>query len=148
MTASEAQPIEFRQSDPFVNGNVDKRFRMSTAIRDYVAGKENVVVLGDFNEFEFNLPLVNLQDTPLVNLAFTVPANERYSYIFNGNSQALDHILVSPSLGNAARLEYIHVNSEFAATSERASDHDPLVASIRMLSGRNGPEERRLRKRA
>jgi predicted extracellular nuclease len=68
----------------------------------------------------------------LTNLAFTVPAGERYSYIFNGNSQALDHIFVSPAFDNFAKLEYIHVNAEFADTSERASDHDPLVASIRI----------------
>jgi hypothetical protein len=59
-----------------------------------------------------------------------VPAEERYSYIFNGNSQALDHIFVSPALSRLAELEYIHVNAEFADKSERASDHDPLVASI------------------
>lgn len=42
----------------------------------------HVVVLGDFNEFEFNLPIVNLQQqASLTNLAITVPANERYSYI-------------------------------------------------------------------
>jgi hypothetical protein len=36
-----------------LNGSVDQRFVMSQAIRDYVLGKDNVVVLGDFNEFEF-----------------------------------------------------------------------------------------------
>jgi predicted extracellular nuclease len=133
LTGSDAQPFEFRQSDADVNGSVDQRFLMSQAIREYVSGKENVVVLGDFNEFEFNLPLVNLLDTPLTNLAFTVPAEERYSFIFNGNSQALDHIFVSPALDGDAELEYIHVNSEFADTPERASDHEPLVASIRIL---------------
>jgi predicted extracellular nuclease len=132
LTGSDAQPVEFRQSDADVNGSVDQRFVMSQAIREYVSGTENVVVLGDFNEFEFNLPLVNLLDTPLTNLAFTVPAGERYTYIFNGNSQALDHIFVSPALSGFAELEYIHVNAEFADTPERASDHDPLVASIRM----------------
>jgi predicted extracellular nuclease len=130
LTSSDAQPIEFRQSDDDVNGGVVKRFSMSQIIREYVTGKDNVVVLGDFNEFEFNLPLVNLQDTPLTNLAFTVPAGERYSYIFSGNSQALDHILVSPVFGCSSELEYIHVNAEFAETDERASDHDPLVALI------------------
>jgi predicted extracellular nuclease len=128
-TGSDAQPFEFRQSDADVNGSVDQRFVMSQAIRKYVSGKDNVVVLGDFNEFEFNLPLVNLLDTPLTNLAFTVPAGERYSYIFNGNSQALDHIFVSPAF-EGSKLEFVHVNCEFADTPERASDHDPVVASI------------------
>jgi predicted extracellular nuclease len=132
LTSSDAQPVEFRQSDADVNGSVDQRFAMSQVIREYVSGKDNVVVLGDFNEFEFNLPMVNLLDTPLTNLAFTVPADERYSFIFNGNSQALDHIFVSPALDDFAQLEYIHVNVEFADTPQRASDHDPLVASIRI----------------
>jgi predicted extracellular nuclease len=105
--------------------------------------------LGDFNEFEFNLPLVNLLDIPLTNLAFTVPAGERYSYIFNGNSQALDHIFVSPAF-EGSKLEFVHVNCEFADTSERASDHDPLVASIPMVRAgnykrTNGEHDRRLR---
>jgi endonuclease/exonuclease/phosphatase family metal-dependent hydrolase len=130
LTSSDAQPVEFRQSEADVNGSVDQRIVMSQAIREYASGKDNVVVLGDFNEFEFNLPLINLLDTPLTNLAFTVPAEERYSYIFNGNSQALDHIFVSPALSRLAQLEYIHVNAEFAEKTERASDHDPLVASI------------------
>jgi predicted extracellular nuclease len=129
LTGPSSQPFEFRQADANVNGGVDDRFTMSQAIKEYVSGKDNVVVLGDFNEFEFNLPMVNLQDTPLTNLAFTIPAEERYSYIFNGNSQALDHILVSPAF-RVAKLEYIHVNAEFAETGERASDHDPLVAMI------------------
>jgi predicted extracellular nuclease len=69
----------------------------------------------------------------LNNLAFTVSAGERYSYILNGNSQALDHIFVSPPLDDFANFEYIHVNAEFANTTERASDHEPLVASIRIV---------------
>jgi predicted extracellular nuclease len=144
LTGSDAQPFEFRQSDADVNGGVKQRFAMSHAIREYVSGKDNVVVLGDFNEFEFNLPLVNLLDF-LTNLAFTVPAGERYSYIFNGNSQALDHVFVSPALGGFAELEYIHVNAEFTETAERASDHDPLVASIRIVGGGIDEDDRRLR---
>jgi predicted extracellular nuclease len=46
-TSSDAQPFEFRQSDADVNGSVDQRFVMSQAIREYVSGKDNVVVLGD-----------------------------------------------------------------------------------------------------
>ena len=34
----------------------------------------------------------------------TLPPNERYSYVFDGNSQALDHILVSANLLNDAAL--------------------------------------------
>ena len=58
----------------------------------------------------------------------TLPPNEHYSYVFDGNSQALDQILVSPALLHA-KPEYdsVHVNAEFA---DQASDHDPQVARL------------------
>jgi hypothetical protein len=87
-----------------------------------------VIVLGDLNDFDFSPPLAELQGSPnvLSNLYSTLAPAERYSYVFEGNSQALDHILASSHI--AAELEVfdpVHVNAEFA---EQASDHDPLVA--------------------
>ena len=52
-------------------------------------------------------------------------------YVFEGNSQVLDQILVSPKL--LQRLEgydSVHVNSEF---HDQDSDHDPQVARFRAL---------------
>jgi predicted extracellular nuclease len=48
---------------------------------------------------------------------------ERYSYVYEGNSQVLDHILVSPAL-RRADYDVVHVNAEFA---QQASDHDPQI---------------------
>jgi predicted extracellular nuclease len=57
-----------------------------------------------------------------------LPQAERYTYDFEGNSQALDHILLSDSLfGRPFADDAVHVNSEFAV---QASDHDPQVARI------------------
>ena len=55
---------------------------------------------------------------------------ERYSYVFDGNSQTLDQILVSDNLLRP-RPEYdsVHVNAEF---HDQASDHDPQVARLRV----------------
>ena len=131
------QPFAERQEDVTVNGSLDERQAQSQAVQDYVNGvfasdpDANVAVLGDLNEFEFVSPVQQLEDnTPLTNLTNTLPEDERYSFIFQGNSQSLDHILVSESLGDSAEFDIVHVNSEFAATSQRASDHDPLVASL------------------
>jgi predicted extracellular nuclease len=88
------------------------------------------VVLGDLNDFEFSETLQILQGRQLLDLYSLLPRNERYSYVFEGNSQALDHILVSPSL--LARLpEYdsVHVNAEFA---DQQSDHDPQVVRLKV----------------
>jgi predicted extracellular nuclease len=59
----------------------------------------------------------------------TLPANERYTYVFDGNSQALDHILVASNLYQQAfdSADIIHLNAEFAA-AYRSSDHDPVLA--------------------
>jgi predicted extracellular nuclease len=63
---------------------------------------------------------------------------ERYSYVFEGNSQVLDQILVSNNLLGRFGIEYdpVHVNSEFA---NQASDHDPQVARLD-LRGRPSPK--------
>jgi predicted extracellular nuclease len=123
------------QEDPDINGGVDVRREQAQAVLDFVNRiltanrRANVVVLGDFNEFEFISP-VNTLEASLLNLTETLPVNERYSFIFDGNSQSLDHILVSSSLTFLPFFDIVHVNSEFTETDARAADHDPLLASL------------------
>ena len=58
-------------------------------------GDANIVVLGDINDFEFSPTVDKLTEGgALVALMKTLPVNERYSYVFQGNSQTLDQILV------------------------------------------------------
>ncbi|MCA1992012.1 MAG: endonuclease/exonuclease/phosphatase family protein, partial [Coleofasciculus sp. S288] len=122
------------QEDPDINGGVDQRRAQAETVKDYVDDilaadpNANVVVLGDFNEFEFISPL-NILEQSLNNLTETLPENERYSYIFEGNSQSLDHILVSDSLFGDAEYDAVHVNAEF---NEQASDHDPVLARLEL----------------
>jgi hypothetical protein len=94
----------------------------------------NVVVLGDINDFEFSETVDILEGGVLSTLMTTLPAEERYSYVFEGNSQTLDQILVSNYVLGRFPLVYdvVHVNSEF---SDQASDHDPSVTRID-LTGR------------
>jgi hypothetical protein len=70
-----------------------------------------------------------LEGGVLTTLMDTLPKSERYSYVFEGNSQVLDQILVSDNLLGNFGVEYdpVHVNSEFA---DQASDHDPQVARL------------------
>ncbi|MEL7313517.1 MAG: 5'-nucleotidase C-terminal domain-containing protein [Cyanobacteria bacterium J06559_3] len=131
------QPFEARQEDVTVNGSLDERQAQSNAVQDFVSGilandsGANVVVLGDLNEFEFVSPVTELEtDAGLNNLTNTLPEDERYTFIFQGNSQSLDHILVSDSLQAGAEVDVVHVNAEFTETPQRASDHDPIVASL------------------
>ena len=123
----------FGAVQPAVNGGEDRRIEQAQVVNNYVGDiltakpNVNVVVLGDLNEFEFQAPLAALTGDTLNNLTETLPENERYSYIFQGNSQSLDHILASDSLFASAQFDAVHVNAEFAV---QASDHDPLLAAF------------------
>jgi predicted extracellular nuclease len=128
----------FGTTQPPVNGGVNQREAQAQIVNDYVDSllvtdaAANVVVLGDLNEFEFLSPLNILKggtSPVLTNLTETLPDNERYSYIFEGNSQALDHILVSNNLAERAEFDAVHVNSEFF---DQASDHDPLITRLNL----------------
>jgi uncharacterized protein len=98
----------------------------------------NAIVLGDINDFEFSETVEILEgDGELFSAIKTLPANERYSYVFEGNSQVLDQILLSPNIYTHFPYVYdvVHVNSEFAT---QASDHEPSVVRIR-VTGRPTP---------
>jgi Ca2+-binding RTX toxin-like protein len=86
-----------------------------------------MIVLGDLNEFEFISPVLSLAES-LTNLTMQLPPEERYTFIFDGNSQSLDHILVSDALNSVAEFDAVHMNAEYAALRTRASDHDALVS--------------------
>ena len=92
-----------------------------------------VVVLGDLNDFEFSPPLGVLKAAGLHDLVELLPEGERYTYVFEGNSQVLDHILVSDSLLHKAEYDVVHINSEFAA---QTSDHEPEVVRLHLPRGR------------
>lgn len=90
----------------------------------------NIVSVGDYNDFQWSKPLKTFESFNMSNMIYDLPESERYSYNYQGNSQALDHIFVSNNLKNHTELDPIHVNSDFTDMSGRASDHDPLLAQI------------------
>ncbi|KAL7567265.1 hypothetical protein ACA910_016731 [Epithemia clementina (nom. ined.)] len=132
--AGRAQPFEKLQENFDVNGSLDERIRQSKATRFYIesilADQPNVILLGDMNEFEFVSSVKNFEGIPMKNLIDDIEEKERYSFVFQGNSQALDHIFVSQSLCPDSEVDYVHVNSEFAVSDASASDHDPVLAKI------------------
>ena len=56
-----------------------------------------MVLAGDFNDYQFSRPMQTLTDNgaTLTDLITTLPADQQYTYVFNGISQVLDHIFVS-----------------------------------------------------
>ena len=67
---------------------------------------------------------------------------EQYSFVFDGNAQALDHILVnSLALSRVTRMAYARSNADFpeslrgdATRPERLSDHDAAIAYFALPS--------------
>ncbi|MBZ6089512.1 endonuclease/exonuclease/phosphatase family protein [Streptomyces olivaceus] len=94
-------------------------------------GDADVVALGDINDFEFSRTARILEDGgALWSAVKSLPRSERYSYVYQGNSQVLDQILVSPSVRHGGHPSYdsVHVNAEF---HDQISDHDPQVLRFR-----------------
>ncbi|MFD5780726.1 lamin tail domain-containing protein [Streptomyces sp. NPDC126933] len=127
------QPVHGRFQPPTLSSET-QRLAQSKEVHSFVAGlllkdmKAKVVVLGDMNDYQFSKPLTALtKGKVLIDLINTLPENERYSYVYDGNSQTLDHILVSPAIKKPG-YDVVHINSEF---SDQTSDHDPQVVTIR-----------------
>ncbi|MFJ3227406.1 endonuclease/exonuclease/phosphatase family protein [Streptomyces sp. NPDC086783] len=121
------------QFQPPVRSSETQRHLQATAVnsfvKDILATQKNadVVALGDINDFEFSGTAELLEgDGELWSAIKSLPRSERYTYDYQGNSQVLDQILVSPSIRKGCDLEYdsVHINSEF---SDQISDHDPQV---------------------
>ncbi len=121
---------------PPVNGAEAARIAQAVETKKVVDARlaanpeAKIAVLGDHNEFAYNASQQVLTgDGSLTNLDQLLPLNERYTYTFDGNSQALDHTLASQALFDAADFDIVHVNSEFQ-DYVRVSDHDPSVTTI------------------
>ena len=130
---------------------IQTRHAQADYIRDFVDllltqdPERRIVVGGDLNDFEFGEPgegthtvqrITQSPTAPLTNVVPLVPAAERYTFIFEGNSQVLDHLLLNHEMESLRRDQAIaHFNTDYPsafgsnpAHPLRSSDHDPLVA--------------------
>jgi predicted extracellular nuclease len=121
------------QYQPPARGSETQRHQQATAVhafvKDILDAQKNadVIALGDINDFEFSETAKILEgDGELWSAIKSLPKSERYSYDYQGNSQVLDQILVSPSIRRGCDVDYdsVHINAEF---HDQISDHDPQV---------------------
>lgn len=121
---------------------------------------ERIVLLGDFNAFEFsdgyvdvmgiitgreaaNDAVLEYRDSPvtvpLTNMTTLSAPEDRYSFSFEGNAQVLDHMVVNQALLDSApvRIEHARINADFGidnfgdeTLALRSSDHDPVVLYV------------------
>jgi endonuclease/exonuclease/phosphatase family metal-dependent hydrolase len=93
------------------------------------------VVLGDLNSYFDARPIDILREADLRHVFEALDPEERYTYIYQGASQALDHILISAVLWDLlADVNIYHANAEFPPADPddpsplHKSDHDPVIA--------------------
>ena len=152
------EPLFGRRQPPRRVTEVQRR-RQARAVRDEVDRLLQtdpdalVAVAGDVNDFPFAEPGEGAEHAlailsapaggaPLHSVLEAVPEAQRFTYVYQGNAQVLDYILVSPALRRAlVSARALPINAGFpdvlgddAATYLRSSDHDPLAAEFR-LSG-------------
>jgi predicted extracellular nuclease len=111
-------------------------------------GQQDVLLLGDFNAYLEEDPLRALEQAGFKNLLRRLPEEDRYSYVYKGESGALDHALATPGLDaavsgvgiwhiNADESPLLDYNLEFKTTDRfrpdpfRSSDHDPVLVGLR-----------------
>lgn len=119
--------------------------------------KERIVLIGDFNSYQFSdgildqigtiigkpsgkdallMPSDDLVNPDLIDLVNAIAEPQRYSFIFDGNAQVLDHMIITENMRKHTRgFGYARLNADYpesyrgdAARQERFSDHDPAVA--------------------
>lgn len=128
----------FGANQPPIEETEAQRIAQAKIVADFVAQilaidpDANLAVVGDLNDFPFSDSVQTIDQAGLTNLSDLLPVNERYDYVFQGNSQQLDNILVSDNLGEDAAFDVLHVNAEFAV---QTSDHDPMVARLNIAKG-------------
>ena len=127
--------------------------------RQIAAPAERILLVGDFNAFEFSdgyvdvigtikgtpapastvvTPTADLVTPDLVNLVEWVPPAQRYSYLFEGSAQVLDHALITQNLSRlVSRVSFSRSNADQpevlrgdAASPARLSDHDGIVVGF------------------
>lgn len=124
--------------------------------RQKTSPTERILLVGDFNAFQFNDGLVDqigtiigkpaprdasLESSPdlveadLIDLVNLIKIDQQYSYTFDGNAQVLDHFIANvPMRRHLAGFGYLRVNSDYPQIlravgdrPERFSDHDVAV---------------------
>jgi len=121
---------------------------------------DNLFIIGDYNAYQFSdgyvdvfrqiaggnsegalMPIDNPAVHTLQDATADLPAEERFSFVFRGNTQQLDHLIYSPLEGlELNQVAFYRGNADAPeiqltlADQARVSDHDGLVASFKVDS--------------
>ncbi|EPQ54532.1 DNase I-like protein [Gloeophyllum trabeum ATCC 11539] len=124
-----------------INGRVDVRTGQAnitaTFVRDILSldPSASILAAGDFNEYlqtrsvfaDLSEVLHDIDETS------NIDPVERYTYVYDQNTQQIDHIFVSNAIKErGTEVEHIHVNNWASSLKQRTSDHDPSVFRVRV----------------
>lgn len=162
-------------NDPKQMANVRMKKKLQTEflakfVQDRLKANPNemIALIGDFNAYQFNdgvmdvvgtiegkpapkdqvlMPSDDLLNPDLADLVDVIKPSEKYSYTFDGNAQAIDHILISPAFVNHVKgFGFVRVNADFPeifrnddTRPERYSDHDPAIGLFSLDSAAAKP---------
>jgi VCBS repeat-containing protein len=136
----------FGSTQPAADAGDGQRTAQAEAVRAYVNDalatdpSLNLGVLGDFNGFWFEDAIGALEaGGVMTDLHRLLPEEERYSYLFEGNLQALDHLVVTGGLASGAQFDAVHINAEQTSDTARATDHDPILGRFFIPAPNSAP---------
>ena len=127
-----------------------RRVTQARAVAALAARETRPLVLGDLNAYSAEDPVKVLTSAGLVGQTERfVPDGQRYSYVFDGQSGELDHVLAGRELSRRVTGAAIwHINSDeppildyntednppelYRPDAYRSSDHDPVLVGLRL----------------
>jgi uncharacterized protein len=122
----------------------------ATSLRNS-SNENDVLTMGNFNAYLLEDPAKTLETAGFESLLKRIPAAQRYTYVFSGETGALDHAYASASLSSqVAGIGVWHISSDeppvldynlenknddrYAPTAFRSSDHDPIIVGLNLTA--------------
>jgi predicted extracellular nuclease len=135
LDAKLADDADFGRYQPPILWSEVQRDEQAQVLHSFVTSIEkadpsaDVITLGDLNDQGFSKAFHIMESgNALVDTVSRLPLNQQYDYVFDGDSEGLSGLLVSPALARVtAHAAPVHINAEFAG---QTSDHDPLLADF------------------
>jgi predicted extracellular nuclease len=138
-----SDPLYGAQQPPADAGD-GARTAQAQGVRNWIDAKlavdpaAKIAVVGDFNGFTWENAIKALTNGgKLQDLNILLPEEERYSYMFDGNQQQIDHIIATTNLLQVAEFDNVHLNAQQPDNLQLSTDHDAVIAVFQLGGGAN-----------
>ncbi len=137
-----SSPI-FGGPQPFVQAAEDAREAQSLAMNEVTEwwldqdDDKHVIVAGDLNTFQWTNDLAEILPGDDILEPLRNHDDNTYTFIFEGNSQVLDHMFATQNLAAQAKFDIVHVNVDFPRrfSDVVGSDHEPIIGWFKVGTG-------------